>query len=167
MDPFELPVFSDGKNIIPMIHVKDLGEFVFQTIHRTPNQSYIFAIDWAENQDQKAVIQEISKNFGSGIVKPKSTMEAVLDENFEIMRVNLKIKPNDIFETQPLELIEEIPFRWWCKEGFVKNMQKVCDEFIQFRGLRTNKIFISGPPASGKTHYGKQYFFYYYSYIIE
>ena len=141
-----------------MIHVQDLAEFVYQTIHRTPTQNYLFAIDFAENQDQKSIVQEISKNFGSGLIKPKPTMEAVLDENFEILRVNLKIKPNLSFEgdVEDLQSIEYIPFRWWCKEGFLKNMHKVCDEFIEYRGLRTNKILITGPPASGKTFFGKQ-----------
>ena len=150
---------------MPMVHVRDIAEYVFQTIHRTPQNSYIFAVDWAENQDQKAVVSEISKTFGSGLIKPKPTLEAVLDENFEIIRVNLKLKPNELFESPCGENLEDIPFRWWCKKGFVKNMGRVCDEFIQFRGLRTNKVFISGPPASGKTFFGKQYLYHHYFYF--
>ena len=70
--------------------MRDLAEYVFQTIHRTPQNPYIFAVDWAENQDQKAVVAEISKNFGSGLIKPKPTLEAVLDENFEGVNVGDK-----------------------------------------------------------------------------
>lgn len=139
-----------------MIHISDLAEFVFQIIHRTPVNPYIFAIDSAENQDQKAVVQEISRYFGSGLIKPKPTIEAVLDENFEIIRINLKMRPSELFEAKCQDNIEDIPFRWWCKKGFVKNMNKVCEEFIQYRGLRTNKVFITGPPASGKTFFAKQ-----------
>lgn len=35
------------------------------------------------------------------------------------------------------------------------------DEFNKFRGLNPVKIFISGPPASGKTFYGNQLGHYY------
>lgn len=135
-----------------MIHVKDLAEYVFHVIHRTPPLFYIFAVDFSEGLEQKSIVQEISRNFGSGLVKPKPTMEAVLDENFEIIRINLKIRPNHCFEEEN----DGFSFRWWCKEGFLKNMDKVCNEFIEYRGLRTNKILIAGPPAVGKTHYGKQ-----------
>jgi adenylate kinase family enzyme len=30
------------------------------------------------------------------------------------------------------------------------------EEFNSFRGLKPVKIFVTGPPASGKTHFGKQ-----------
>lgn len=134
-----------------MVHVKDLAEYVFHIIHRTPRTNYLFALDFSEGLEQRAIVGEISKNFGSGLIKPKPTMEAVFDENFDIIRVHLKMKPNPIFEEEH----EGISFRWWCKEGFLKNMTKICTEFKQFRGLRTNKIFITGPPAAGKSFFGK------------
>lgn len=57
----------------------------------------------AENQDQKSIVLEISKTFGSGLAKPKPTMEAVLDENFEICRIHLKVKGEKIFEPKRIE----------------------------------------------------------------
>lgn len=36
------------------------------------------------------------------------------------------------------------------------NIQKVKEEFCKERGLKPIKIFITGPPASGKTKYAKQ-----------
>ena len=57
----------------------------------------------AENQDQRSIVLEISKTFGSGLAKPKPTMEAVLDENFEICRIHLKMKAEKIFEPKRRE----------------------------------------------------------------
>lgn len=42
----ELPIFGDGNNIIPMIHVNDLANIVNKTVTLTPNERYIFAVDY-------------------------------------------------------------------------------------------------------------------------
>lgn len=52
---------------------------------------------------------------------------------------------------------ERLRFKWHCEEGLSKNITKLNNEFNTFRGLKPVKIFIAGPPASGKTFYGKRY----------
>lgn len=47
MNPeIELPIYGDGNNIIPMIHVADLCTLVNKIITLTPAQKYIFALDY-------------------------------------------------------------------------------------------------------------------------
>jgi len=40
-------------------------------------------------------------------------------------------------------------FHWWCKDGIVKNMVRVAEEFCKWRNLRPIKMIINGPPGSG------------------
>jgi len=42
-----------------------------------------------------------------------------------------------------------------CKEGLKNNIASVKEEFQKERGLKPFKIFITGPPASGKSFFGK------------
>lgn len=71
------------------------------------------------------------------------------------MAFHLHMKPstllfNDAEEADPVE------FDWHCKEGLAENIKKVKDEFCKVRGLKPIRIFISGPPLSGKTFHGKK-----------
>ncbi len=46
--------------------------------------------------------------------------------------------------------------KWHCKSGLAANIQTLKKEFCEVRGLKPIKIFITGPPAAGKTYYGQQ-----------
>merc|ERR1712060_199199 len=59
------------------------------------------------------------------------------------------------------KLQEEKKFPWHCKYGIRKNIKKLEGEFNKFRGLNPVKIFITGPPASGKTFYSDKLATYY------
>jgi hypothetical protein len=42
-------------------------------------------------------------------------------------------------------------FNWHCEGGIVDNIKLLSDEFNKTRKLNPVKIFLTGPPASGKT----------------
>lgn len=42
----ELPIYGEGNNIIPMIHVNDLASIVKTTTILNPKYKYIFAVDY-------------------------------------------------------------------------------------------------------------------------
>jgi adenylate kinase len=68
--------------------------------------------------------------------------------------LNLKLKPSSLFISQNEEE-EPVEFDWHCKEGLKSNIAISKEEFQKERGLKPIKIFITGPPAAGKSHYGK------------
>jgi adenylate kinase len=70
------------------------------------------------------------------------------------LSLNLKLKPSSLFVSQNEEE-EPIDFNWHCKEGLKNNIASVKEEFQKERGLKPFKIFITGPPASGKSFFGK------------
>ena len=58
-----------------------------------------------------------------------------------------------------LDEVEDIrktkKFPWHAKFGIRKNIRSLEQEFNTFRGLNPVKIYITGPPASGKTYYAE------------
>jgi len=55
----------------------------------------------------------------------------------------------------------KLKFPWHCEKGVVENARMLNDEFNAVRQLNPVKIFVSGPPASGKTYYSKMVSDYY------
>merc|ERR1719401_3158916 len=43
------------------------------------------------------------------------------------------------------------PPGWCCREGLLKNVRQVAEEFCKERKLRAMRVLIAGPPASGKS----------------
>lgn len=87
----------------------------------------------------------------------------------ERLTVNLKMKTSDAFRDneapEDAELDdaaqEALKFPWHCKEGIIENTKKLNVEFNEARNLNPVKIFITGPPASGKTFYSEKITNYY------
>eukprot|EP01017_Pseudomicrothorax_dubius_P008468 TRINITY_DN12791_c0_g1_i1.p1 TRINITY_DN12791_c0_g1~~TRINITY_DN12791_c0_g1_i1.p1 ORF type:complete len:709 (-),score=197.98 TRINITY_DN12791_c0_g1_i1:91-2217(-) len=146
-----LHYFGDGTNHIPTIHVKDLAEIVKKTVEHRPETRYIIAVDHSKKTTQKDIVQAISSGIGSGEVSGKPFLEAILDENYDFLTLNVNLCPTRAFSNLP----ETSQIEWNCRNGLEANFEKISAEFNLYRGLRLNKIAIFGPPASGKTHFGR------------
>lgn len=59
------------------------------------------------------------------------------------------------------ELAKKLKFPWHCEKGIVENIRMLNEEFNACRGLHPVKIFLTGPPASGKTYYSERLSVYY------
>jgi len=142
----ELPVVGDGSNRLPTIHAHDLAQFVNIIIERKPTQQYLVATDFGRNS-QLQIIKAISESLGSGTVKHFDLGEIFHEPWAENLSLDLRIRPSKVI-TQHIEA-------WRCKDGLTSsNIRKVVnDEFNRFRGLFPLKLFVSGPPGSGKTHF--------------
>ena len=84
------------------------------------------------------------------------------------------MKASDAFKAIPLtaeeqemepedqdKIVAAKKFPWHSKFGIRKNIRALEDEFNKCRGLNPVKIFITGPPASGKTFYSEELARYY------
>ena len=78
----------------------------------------------------------------------------------------MRMQASDAFKPIPLtaaeqemeevdELKKEKRFPWHARFGIRKNIRALEGEFNKFRGLNPVKIYITGPPASGKTYYAE------------
>lgn len=145
---------------MPTIHITDLARLVKRLVVNKPNHPYIFAVDRCVRPTQKRLIEAISKGIGTGDVYgyPDYCAPTELKDYFLI---NLKLKRSEAFKDgeppedaeDPEEEAKKLRFPWHCEKGIIDNIGKLNIEFNETRGLKPVKIFISGPPASGKTTY--------------
>lgn len=90
-------------------------------------------------------MKAISTGMGSGMVKHVELSDVVDEEWSEFLTIDLKMKTSEVFLKRS---------DWHCKGGISKRtMQVLNQEFNLYRGLFPLKVFITGPPASGKTLY--------------
>mmetsp|Transcript_432 Transcript_432/g.481 ORF Transcript_432/g.481 Transcript_432/m.481 type:complete len:109 (-) Transcript_432:1059-1385(-) len=65
------------------------------------------------------------------------------------------------------EAAKLLKFPWHCEGGIIENIRMLNEEFNRARNLNPVKIFLTGPPASGKTMYGRDLAKYYNIPLIE
>lgn len=144
-----LPLVNGGRNFLPTIHVKDLAnavEAIFTT--QTELNQYLIAADNSENQNVKDMMTVISLGIGSGATREVSMSEAINYDWCNFLSLNIKLQGSKDL----LGLIN-----WHCKNGISnKTIAMLNEEFNHFRGLFPLKVFITGPPCSGKTHFAKR-----------
>jgi len=92
-------------------------------------------------------MQAISLGIGSGAVKEITIGDAIKESWCDFMTVDVKLACSPEFMDDS--------FEWKCSQGITdQTMAMLNEEFNYFRGLFPLKVFISGPPCSGKTHFG-------------
>ena len=101
--------------------------------------------------------------MGTGKVKhveKEDVADSILWKDF--ISINLKMKSSDVFkDKEPPEGEEEeadpakFKFPWHCEKGIIADAKKLNIEFNEARFLKPVKIFVTGPPASGKTFYSE------------
>ncbi|KAG8514326.1 Adenylate kinase 7, partial [Galemys pyrenaicus] len=142
-----LPVFGDGMNVIPAIHILDLAGVIQNIIDHVPKPHYLVAVDESVLTLEDAV-KCISKNTGPGKIHrvPKENAFLTKDltqQSLDHLLVNLRM--------EALYVKENFNIRWTAQSGLVENISSVLKEYKQSRGLLPIKVCILGPPAVGKT----------------
>ncbi|XP_024424028.2 adenylate kinase 7 [Desmodus rotundus] len=142
-----LPVFGDGSNVIPTIHVLDLAGVIQNIIDHVPKAHYVVAVDESV-QTLEDLVKCISKNIGSGKIQkiPKENVfltKELTQENIDHLLVNLRM--------EAVCVKENFNMRWVAQAGFVENINSILREYKQSRKLLPIKVCILGPPAVGKS----------------
>jgi predicted NACHT family NTPase len=123
------------------------------------------ALDHNPKPTQKKICEAISKGIGTGEVE---CLEAKgTEKNLKELTINLRMKPTMIFakieeEDAAIEADEGVEvarfkFPWRSREGIQKSIELLRQEFNKVHGLSQEKIFIMGPPGSGKTYFSQKY----------
>ncbi|XP_054422922.1 adenylate kinase 7 isoform X4 [Pteronotus mesoamericanus] len=142
-----LPVFGDGSNIIPTIHVLDLAGVIQNIIDHVPKLHYLVAVD-ESIQTLEDLVKCISKYIGPGKIQkvPKENVfltKELTQESIDHLLVNLRM--------EAVFVKENFNIRWAAQTGFVENINSILREYRQSRRLLPIKICILGPPAVGKS----------------
>ncbi|XP_030577485.1 adenylate kinase 7-like isoform X2 [Archocentrus centrarchus] len=143
----KVPIFGQGTNYIPTIHVSDLGGVIQNIIEFKPRPKYIVAVD-----NSKSTLEDIVKMI-SHVLGPEKiqklplqeaiTMKAFKPEELMCLSINLRLETfiiKDFFD-----------LRWTSEAGMIENMESIVQEYKDTRQLLPIRILLIGPPAVGKT----------------
>eukprot|EP00659_Diplonema_papillatum_P020391 gene20391-31380_t len=150
LSPEGLPIFGDGKNHVPMIHVSDLATCAFKlTTQESPlDQRYFFAVDEG-NLTWKQVMDAVNTTLGNGCAYRVPPSDYVLYESVEQFTIDVRAEPGKI-----MEIVDED--EWVAKAGFAECSAKVVAEFKKERQVEPLRLVVMGPPASGKSFYSRE-----------
>ncbi|XP_063255396.1 adenylate kinase 7 isoform X2 [Prinia subflava] len=147
-----IPVFGDGNNFIPTIHIRDLAAVLQNVAEHKPDLQYLLAVDTSMHTLEE-IIKCISKNVGPGKIEkvPKANAfvsKELTQKQLDMLFVNLRM--------HPFYVKENFNIKWVAEEGLIENIAQVVTEYKQTRGLLPLKVYIHGPPASGKSTIAKE-----------
>ncbi|XP_024146494.1 adenylate kinase 7 isoform X2 [Oryzias melastigma] len=143
----EVPVFGQGTNHIPTIHVFDLGGVIQNIIQLKPKSKYFLAVDKSKDT-LESIVESISDVLGFGRVCRLSMEEAVAMKALkpqETDRLSIDLHLDAANVNRLLSL------NWRCQSGLVQNMESMVQEFKDSRQLQPIRICLLGPPAVGKS----------------
>ncbi|XP_035534137.1 adenylate kinase 7-like [Morone saxatilis] len=143
----KVPLFGEGTNYIPMIHVYDVGGVLQNIIEAKPKSKYILAVD-DSNNTLEDVVKMISDTLGPGKINniPEQeaiTMKAFKPEELEYLSINVRM---DAFIIK-----DSFSLHWTSEAGMIENMESIVEEYKETRQLLPVRICLVGPPAVGKT----------------
>ncbi|CAH8429709.1 unnamed protein product [Schistosoma haematobium] len=147
----ELPVYLNGENILPTVHILDLARIIQCIINDPPKQRYIIVRD-----DGQFTLSEIVKAISSGLSNGVTRVYNEEDiksleipaQITDILTMNLRIEPSTIKE--------DMQFPWISDSGIPTNISQLINEFIEEHQLKPLRICILGPPYIGKTTLAKE-----------
>ncbi|KAK5916227.1 hypothetical protein CgunFtcFv8_011234 [Champsocephalus gunnari] len=148
----EIPVFGDGSNIVPTIHIRDLASVIQNVIEHQPKPYYLLAVD-SSNNTMEEILKAVSSSLGPGRIQKRPFEDAYLTQELSVMEmdsllVNLRM--------EAVHLKELFSINWLCESGLVENMELVVEEYQQSRGLLPIRVCVLGPPAVGKSLVSRQ-----------
>lgn len=146
-----MPLFGDGENLIPTIHLSDLANIVTEVVEVAPEQKYILAIDEGKYTAYQ-LVKAISDNMGTGKVVKVAKDDAFLHNELsqaevDMLQINVKLE---------IGCVKEFGFEWKYETGLLENIGAFLSEFREFRGLKPINIVVHGPPFVGKTTLAKK-----------
>ena len=114
-----LPIYKEGKNIVPTIHIYDFVALIKRIIEKTPDINYLIAVDKTKDKSLKNLITSISKSVGNSKVKNHYSSNINVPNN-QFLALDIKMKPTKIFEDKQEDGEEEEQFllrkfKWHCE----------------------------------------------------
>ncbi|CAG7834071.1 unnamed protein product [Allacma fusca] len=148
-----LPIYGDGKNLMPTIYIQNLARIVQQVMDKTPkNQRYIIAVD-PVLCTQEQIVKAISKALGTGQVKN------VPEKDIYLNRELTTFQADQVLLDLPIESTfcqDNFDVDWTAENGIKSIMQLVVEEYRRARGLIPIKLILVGPPGIGKSTVARQ-----------
>ncbi|XP_046711814.1 adenylate kinase 7 isoform X2 [Silurus meridionalis] len=148
----EVPIFGDGSNFVPTIHITDLAGIVQNVIDYNPKPQYLLAVDESHNTIAE-IISAIAAALGPGKTRNVPIEDLILLKELtqaEIDHLFISLRMEAFFVTYNFSI------KWVSKKGIVENIDQVVEEYKLARGLLPIRICVLGPPAVGKSTVSKK-----------
>lgn len=147
-----LPVFGDGQNIVPTVHILDLASILINVVESKPKVRYLVAVDESHSTLEE-IVRAISQNLGTEKVNMIPAKDGLLikdisQSDFDHLTVNLRIESNYVKESMQIN--------WKAQNGIIETIIDIIKEYKEARGLIPVKICIMGPPQAGKSTVAKE-----------
>lgn len=144
--------FGNGQNVVPTIHIRDLGGVIQNIADSRPKIRYLIAKDDSNNTLEE-IVKAVSMNLGKDKIKNITKEEALLNKeieqsDFDMLLVNLRM--------DAVTVKESMRIGWVSEAGMVENISNIIKEYKDTRNLQPLRVCVLGPPASGKTTVVKQ-----------
>uniref|UniRef100_A0A672I4D3 Adenylate kinase 7b n=1 Tax=Salarias fasciatus TaxID=181472 RepID=A0A672I4D3_SALFA len=143
----EIPVFGDGNNFVPTIHISDLARVVQNVIEHRPEPQYLLAVD-SSSCTLGDIVKAVAAELGPGKICKKPFEEAFLIKDLSVMEIDSMLV-NLRLSAAHIETLFSI--NWLCQSGLVENIDLVAKEYRQERELLPVRVCVLGPPAVGKS----------------
>lgn len=149
-----IPIFGNGQNNLPVIHVKDLSRIVGSFLQSFPQtKKMILAVEKNVVKLQDIILL-IGKSYGSGYFQyiPKEEVifiSGITSHMYFQLTANLIMEP--LYINQNEEVVQEERKQWTHTASFLEDMEIINEEFKDCLHLKPHKILLFGPPASGKS----------------
>ncbi|NXX34118.1 KAD7 kinase, partial [Nicator chloris] len=147
-----IPVFGDGNNIIPTIHIHDLAAVLQNVAEHRPDFQYVLAVDTSMHTLEE-LVKCISKNVGPGKIEKVPKENAFLSKELTQMQLDMLFVN---LRMESIYLKENFNIKWVAEAGLIENIAQVVTEYKETRRLLPLKVFVHGPPASGKSTIAKE-----------
>lgn len=145
-------IFGNGLNHIPVVHVMNLAEKLLLLLSFEKNEQRFFIYNQTEIIKQKEIVELFaSYKKGEQQVIECSKIEHMVDENYELMTLNLRLENSVIFGTknnfvssQSLSKLTSMNKDKNETVLFKQDFQKVVTEFLRFRNLEFQRYIVMG-----------------------
>jgi adenylate kinase len=143
-----LPVFGNGQNIVPTIHIQDLASVLLNVADGRPATRYLVAVDGGQVTTLEEIVKTISSKLGNDKVKSIPKDDALFykdlkQKDYDKLLVNLRIEATFVRENMQID--------WVAETGLVDSIEKAIKEYKETRGLLPLRVCILGPPQVGKS----------------
>ena len=94
-------------------------------------------------------MKAISEGMGAGLIKHVELSDVLGEDWVEFLTLDIKMRSSKVFS--------QGTFKWHSPNGLcAQSMGFLNEEFNRFRGLFPLKVFVTGPPAGGKSHFASK-----------
>jgi adenylate kinase len=152
-----VPIFGEGANIIPTIHVSDLAQILHNVIDQKPKTRYIVAVDESQS-NLEDIVKAISDSLATGKVAKMPKEEAALIKGVKQMELDMLLVN---LRMECVFVKENMKIHWVSEAGIANNIVNTVKEYRGTRQLLPIRLCILGPPAVGKSTVAKHLCDYY------